>query len=332
MKYVSPLTEDQMEKLENLIKNHSSFKVRRRAHSILLSARGFTINDIVKIYQVDRDSVSSWFDSWERSAFEGLLDKHRSGKPPNLTEEEKEIALKLIKKHPQAIKTIIEELAQKTDKVVSVWTLKRLAKASGLTWKRIRKSLKSKRDEKKFKQAKQEIQELRQQQQAGKIDLYYFDESGFCLDPTIPYAWQPTGEYIEIPASKSPRLNVLGFLSLNDQFHSFTFQSSIDSHVVVTCFDAFSETITKETFVIIDNAPTHTSQKFNDHIKKWEEKGLFLKYLPPYSPELNLIEILWRFIKYLWLPLSAYQSFKHLVEAVENILKSIGSKYQISFA
>jgi len=37
-----------------------------------------------------------------------------------------------------------------------------------------------------------------------------------------------------------------------------------------------------------------------------------LHWLPPYSPELNLIEILWRKIKYQWLPLRAYLSFNHL--------------------
>lgn len=68
------------------------------------------------------------------------------------------------------------------------------------------------------------------------------------------------------------------------------------------------------------------------NIEKWEKKGLFVKYLPPYSPELNPIEILWRFIKYLWLPFSAYTSFRNLVEEVEKVLKGIGSEYIINFS
>ncbi|MBC6474874.1 MAG: transposase [Hormoscilla sp. GM102CHS1] len=31
-------------------------------------------------------------------------------------------------------------------------------------------------------------------------------------------------------------------------------------------------------------------------------------YLPTYSPQLNIIEILWRFIKYSWLNTDAYES------------------------
>jgi hypothetical protein len=35
------------------------------------------------------------------------------------------------------------------------------------------------------------------------------------------------------------------------------------------------------------------------------KKGLMIKYVPSYAPELKLIEILWRFLKYYWLPFSA---------------------------
>ena len=58
---------------------------------------------------------------------------------------------------------------------------------------------------------------------------------------------------------------------------------------------------------------------------------LIVKYLPSYSPELNLIEILWRFIKYYWLPFSAYTSFQCLCTAVEDILTRFGTDYKITF-
>src|SRR2546425_2190496 len=67
------------------------------------------------------------------------------------------------------------------------------------------------------------------------------------------------------------------------------------------------------------------------HIPKWVKRGLIIKYLPPYSPELNLIEILWRFMKYSWLPFSAYMSFPCLVQAVEDILTRFGTDYTINF-
>ena len=57
-----------------------------------------------------------------------------------------------------------------------------------------------------------------------------------------------------------------------------------------------------------------------------------MKFLPPYCPELNLIALLWRKLKYDWLPLDAYQTFKTLTASLFNLFKGIGSEYRITFA
>ena len=75
----------------------------------------------------------------------------------------------------------------------------------------------------------------------------------------------------------------------------------------------------------------HRSQECIKQMPQWVKKGLIIKSLPPYAPELNLIEILWRFMQYYWLPFSAYASFQSLVEAGEEILTRFGSVYTIAF-
>ena len=84
----------------------------------------------------------------------------------------------------------------------------------------------------------------------------------------------------------------------------------------------------KEIFVITDNAPIHKSDSFLEFLPGWGEKGLNVVFLSTYSPELNLIEILWRKMKYEWLPFSAYTSFQKLTECVEKILVNLGSQYK----
>jgi len=54
-------------------------------------------------------------------------------------------------------------------------------------------------------------------------------------------------------------------------------------------------------------------------------------FLPPYSPELNRIEVLWKKIKYEWLPWEAYASFEALRNARQDIFQNLGGKYQINF-
>jgi len=53
--------------------------------------------------------------------------------------------------------------------------------------------------------------------------------------------------------------------------------------------------------------------------------------LPSYSPQLNLIEILWRFIKYEWIEIEAYKSWSTFVASVEKTLREFGRNYVINF-
>lgn len=331
MKYVNPLTPAEQLTLTEAMKHHEHTRVRTRAHAILLSARHYKLEAIADIYQADRDTVSNWLTAWENQGLRGLYDETRTGRPPKLTGDEVAQVQSWLQDEPRSIKCVAAQLTALCHKIVSLTTLRRIAKELGLVWKRIRKSLKAKRDENAFQQAQAEITYLQTAHLEGVIDLYYFDETGFALDPVVPYAWQPKGKTIGIVPSKSQRLNVLGFFSLSNEFFSFVFQSRIDAQAVVACFEAFSKTLTKTTWIILDNAAQHTANLFKAYLPLWKQRGLFIKYLPAYSPELNLIEILWRFIKYTWLPFSAYLNFAALKKALENILENIGIKYRITF-
>ena len=60
-------------------------------------------------------------------------------------------------------------------------------------------------------------------------------------------------------------------------------------------------------------------------------KNIEIFYLPEYSPHLNLIEILWRFMKYERIESGAYKSWKTLVAYVEDVIINFGKKYRINF-
>ena len=332
VRYVQPLTDEQRALLEKTMKEDPAFRARSRAHSLLLSAAGTPIQTIAKAYQVHRVTVSAWITKWEHHGAQSLHDQPRSGRPSKLTPAEQALAQHYIKEEPRSLKGVVERLAHTTDKRLSLSSLKRLAKKARLRWKRVRKSLKSLRDPDAFAKATRELEALQHQEDQGQIALYYFDEAGFALDPTIPYAWQEPNSVIALPARKSGRINVLGFMNRQNDLHPFLFEGPIHTGVVIACFDTFCQTLTQKTVVVIDNASIHTSDEFADRLPYWQKKGLIIKYLPPYSPELNLIEILWRRIKYTWLPFSAYECLNALSKALEIILSHVGSEYQITFA
>lgn len=329
-RFVFPLTEDEITTLREMVKNHSSYHVRRRAHAVLSSSEGFGIDDIALICNADRDSVSSWIGAWEKNGIRGLYDLQRSGSPPKLTEADIEIVRGCINEHPNSPKGILAKSIEKIGKTFSMSTLKRIVKKLNMRWKRVRKSTRNGRDPKKFEKARKEIGKLKERQKSGEIDLYFSDQTGFSLGSYVPYAYQTVGETIEISSARSPRLNVIGFISPDNRFESLCFECTVNTDVIVRSFDEFSKNLTKKTYVVIDNAPIHHSEEFEENIPKWRRKKLYIKYLPAYSPELNLSEIVWKHMKQYWLPVSAYLSYEALVNSVEYILKNIGSEFRIN--
>ena len=83
----------------------------------------------------------------------------------------------------------------------------------GYSWKRVRLSLKDKRNQSEFDRQKAELEELIELHKMGYIDLYYCDESHFGLTPNVGYAWQHKDNPILLPASKGRRLSVLGLIT-----------------------------------------------------------------------------------------------------------------------
>ena len=281
---------------------------------------------------MNRQSVASWLNAWEEQGLCGLIEKPRSGRPKHLDEAEIERVLRLVKDEPRSIKKALSLLEEQTGKKISTKTLKGLCKEAGLSWKRVRKSLKSKRDEVTFNRTVKMLEALIGQAQQGRIDFYYFDESGFSLTPCVPYAWQAVGETIALNSQRSRPLNVLGLMRHSGEMKSFVFEGTIDSAVVGACFDQWVKEIDKKTYVLVDNAPMHRSEAFAEKIKAWRKQNLVIIFNAPYAPELNLIEIVWRKIKYEWMPFSAYQSFADLKHNLFAILKGIGTDYHIDFA
>jgi transposase len=179
---------------------------------------------------------------------------------------------------------------------------------------------------------KKKLEKLKKKAKAGKIDLYFQDESGFSLMPSVPYAWQYKGQSIKIPSTPSQRLNVVGFLQINQNWQSFVFKNNINSECLIAVIDQLFPSVQKETWIVMDNSPTHTSKQMMEKIKEWARKKIHVLFLPTYSPKLNLIELVWKFIKYYWLPFSAYEDLKKFTDALNNILANIGKKYLITFA
>ena len=329
------LTGDQRVQVNRIYRKDKSHAARQRAHAIILLAeKGKSINDVANILGVCRVTVYNWAIRWIENGTEGLYDCEGRGRNPIFSASEEILIVSLIEKNPNSMRQLVDKVEEATGKKVHIETLRKIAKKHGKVWKRKRKILKGKPDEEAYKQGKADIEELKLLSSQGDFDLVYFDASGVSLQPVVPYAWQNKGrdETLTIPSSGSKRINLLGFLNpAKNEFTGEQIEGNINSDVIIEMVDNYCEEITHPAVVVIDNAPVHTSKKVSNKIPEWETKGVTLYFLPKYSPELNLIEIFWRMMKYKWIPSSAYESIFDLKQAIEKIFLGYGSDYQINF-
>ena len=102
-KFVIEVSEEQREELRGLMKT-SNEQIRKRAHAVLLSSRGYSVDRIADIYEVDRDTVSHWLDRWEDDGTTGLHDQEGRGRKPTLNEKEQKQAIKIVEQDPRSSK------------------------------------------------------------------------------------------------------------------------------------------------------------------------------------------------------------------------------------
>ena len=174
--------------------------------------------------------------------------------------------------------------------------------------------------------------ELEKLSRSGLIDLYYGDESRVSVDPCVPYGWQFAGEEAFMPAAKGAGLNCFALLSRANELLFDVTRRRITSEFIIEQLERLSFTVRRTTVVVLDNARVHTSQQVQERRPFWQQRGLFVFYLPPYSPHLNLAERLWRKLKYEWLQPSDYATADGLFYRVRQVLAAVGSMLKIKFS
>lgn len=160
-----------------------------------------------------------------------------------------------------------------------------------------------------------------------------FHLTALYLTAVGPPMRQFPNELVCILPQKGKNINVFGLLNANGkQLFTFDVEGSIKAEFVISAIETFIAKINKPTVLILDNAKIHHAKILQAKINDWEQKGLYIFYLPAYSPHLNRIERVWRHTKYFWLNPKDYESLDTLKTALDIIWSKFGSSYQINFS
>jgi hypothetical protein len=166
---------------------------------------------------------------------------------------------------------------------------------------------------------------------ARQLDLYFGDEAGFSMQPSLPRAWQPQGEQIRIFPQRDKKLNLFGIFRADNVAITYQTKENINSRFLISALDDFCQYIEKPTVLVLDNAPVHRSKLFAEQIEKWQKKNLYIFFLPRYCPHLNKAETFWRKAKYEWLKPCDYASFRKYERKIKEIFNQIGLQYKVNF-
>ena len=325
---INPLS---LKLLERIYRQSRHHQVRQRAHCLILANQRVKVEELMKIFQVSYKTIYNWFNRWELDSMVGLYNKPGRGCKSKFNPEQEEKIKEFVKQEPRQLNQVVQKVKEEWGIISSKKTIQRILKTLKMSWHRMRRGIGGEPPAQVYQDKKAELEEFQRLDELGKIDLYYLDETGFCLIPSVPYAWQDIGEYLSIPSRRSQRLNVLGIMNKRNHLETYISSQSINSDVVIACIDAFFPKVDKPTVIVTDQASIHTSDAIFEKLEEWRERNITIFELPTYSPHLNLIEILWRFIKYEWIPIDAYKDWETFLASVEKILREFGENYVINF-
>ena len=277
-------------------------------------------------------------DLWERYQETGSLEPKKVGgnKQPkvDLAGEER-IKSWLLTEPDLTLQALCERYQQEVGVSMGVSSMARALKRMGMSFKK-----KSVYDSRKYSEEHQEKKRvyLTEIAQIEQDRLIFIDETGANLDLTPPYGRSPKGQrvYDEKPTSKGQRISMVGAMSSSGMKTALNFEGTMTTEVFLYFLQHFLCPLLKAgDVVVMDNASVHKNDDIRNLI---EATGAKLLFLPPYSPEMNPIELACNKIK-LFLRQQKARTIEALYLAYANALKLISEhdangffKHAMSFA
>ena len=172
----------------------------------------------------------------------------------------------------------------------------------------------------------QELEPRLAEAQAGQRAVFFVDAAHFVLAPFLGFLWSLTRVFIQAPAGRQ-RFNVLGALNaITHQLITVTNETYITSAEVCLLLHRLAAlSLDMPITLILDNARYQRCALVQTCAVSL---NIELCFLPPYSPNLNLIERLWKFVKKQCLYSTYYPSFAPFKAAITDCLAQTATTHK----
>lgn len=318
------LSKKDLKQVKHLKYHHIDPTVRRRCDILFLRHLGYSRIEVASIAGVHPDTVSDFIKKYKNKGLNSLVIISYN-KPISSLDNYVEIIKQDLDKNPAQT---IKQVAKKIEKLTGIKrSFGRIAKfVKKLGFKRLKAGhIPSKADPKKQKIfLKEEIKPKLKEAKKGKRIVLFIDSAHFVHSVFLGALWVLKRVFIP-SASGRKRWNVLGAVNaINKELLTVCNDSYINAQTICELLKMISEKYQKIPITIfLDNAKYQKCPLVIDCAKNLK---IELAFLPPYSPNLNLIERVWRYVKKSALYCKYYETFEDFKMGINNCLASINGE------
>jgi putative transposase len=296
-------------------------KVRDRIEMVILSDAGWSAPRIATHLGYCGQTVRDLLRAFLARGLDALH-PFRSGPAPDIARRDRvadELRRLLAEDRTWTSRQLSQALAERGISLGSR-QVRRHLKRLNAGYRRTASTLKHKQDPVKAERAGRILENLKAKAAAGELILYYLDECGF--SPTLPvgYSWTLPGQrkLIRYEAPQGRRVNAMAAyrpFGRSPRLEVFTAERTWDSYDLLGFLKALPWSKVPRV-VVLDNASIHTSKVIRQARHGLAALGIYLYFLPPYSPELNHVEPVFRQVKHQEIPQRSFRTREELREAV----------------
>jgi transposase len=309
-----------------LIKLHKTEKVKKNADrikAIILFDKGYTQKQIADILLINENTITNWLKKFHssRNIAHFLEDNYLPYQGKLTCKQLKKVKTYINENIITDSKQIISYIEKEFRISYSTSGIQYLLKSLGFTYKQLT-LFPSKADTEKQKRFEEEYIAL--QHSIGANDVILFMDGVHPQHNTrASKAWIQTGseKYIKTNTGRK-RINLNGIYNPKNQDVIIREDEAINSESNIQLFETVKERYKNAEciYIIVDNARYNRSKRLKQYLKNSTIK---LIYLPPYSPNLNLIERLWKFMRKKVINTTYYAEFKTFRQAILDFFNSI---------
>lgn len=308
-------------------------RVRQRCEVVYLKALGFSHQEIGRITRLSQPTIRSYLEMCREGGLEKLkkLKELNFFAPTSELDEHREMLKAEFEANPPCtINEAIERIEKLTGLRRSPTQAREFLKSLGM--KRLKVGhIPAKADpEQQAEFLEKELQPRLEEAQQGKRHVFFMDAAHFVLQPFLGFLWCFTRVFIQAPSGRQ-RLNVLAALhATTHQLVTVVNEGYINAETAATLLRQLASAFGNLPItIVLDNARYQHCRMI---IELAAQLGIELLFLPPYSPNLNLIERLWRFVKKECLYSKYYADFACFKKAILECLSETQNKHKAKLA